>query len=41
MRRQSLERFPYRVIFEVRQDEVRILAIFHHSRQPGYWRSRR
>jgi len=35
-----VDRFPYRVIFEVRSEEVAILAIAHHRRRPGYWRER-
>jgi hypothetical protein len=36
-----LGRFPYRVIFEVRNDEIVVLAVAHHRRQPGFWRQRR
>ena len=39
-RRALVKRFPYVVIFEVRDKEVLIVAIVHGSREPGYWESR-
>jgi len=36
-----LRRFPYRMIFEVRKDEIVDLAVAHHRRQPGFWHKRR
>jgi toxin ParE1/3/4 len=35
-----LRRFPYRVVFVEAADEIRILAIAHTSREPGFWRGR-
>ncbi|MBI3461482.1 MAG: type II toxin-antitoxin system RelE/ParE family toxin [Planctomycetes bacterium] len=35
-----LPRFPYRIIYEVRSDEIVILAIAHNRRRPGYWSRR-
>jgi toxin ParE1/3/4 len=40
-RRALVGRFPYQVIFEIRQDHVHVLAVAHLRRQPGYWTSRR
>ena len=40
-RRWLLTRFPYSLIYTVVGDEIRILAVAHHSRRPGYWRGRR
>jgi plasmid stabilization system protein ParE len=40
-RYKMLRRFPYRVVFEVRDDEVVVKAIAHYSRRPGYWARRR
>jgi plasmid stabilization system protein ParE len=40
-RRVLMRRFPYSVIYSVEGDEIRILAVAHHSRRPGYWRARR
>lgn len=39
-RRFSLRRFPYSVIYRVESDELLIVAVAHHRRRPGYWRSR-
>lgn len=39
-RRMPLRRFPYSVIYALHADEVRILAIAHQRRKPGYWRDR-
>jgi plasmid stabilization system protein ParE len=30
--------FPYDVIYEPGDDEIRVLAVAHHRRRPGYWR---
>jgi toxin ParE1/3/4 len=40
VRRCSLERFPYALVFVELTDEIRILAVAHHRRRPGYWRGR-
>lgn len=40
-RRCPVDRFPFQVIFEIRPDEVVILAIAHGSRRPGYWKRRK
>jgi toxin ParE1/3/4 len=40
-RRWLLTRFPYSLIYAVAGDEIRILAVAHRSRRPGYWRGRR
>ncbi len=37
-RRRVLHRFPYSVVYDVEGSTVRILAVTHHRRQPGYWR---
>jgi plasmid stabilization system protein ParE len=39
-RRVFVPRFPYSVVFLRMSEEVRILAIAHQSRRPGYWRDR-
>ena len=39
-RRLVLPRFPYSVIYTISADEIRVLAVAHHSRKPGYWRDR-
>jgi plasmid stabilization system protein ParE len=35
-----LRRFPFTVVFRVRQERVEIIAVAHQSRRPGYWRHR-
>lgn len=40
IRRALLSRFPYAVVFLDREDEIRILAIAHTKRRPGYWLNR-
>jgi toxin ParE1/3/4 len=40
VRRAVLRRFPYSLIYSVAPNEVLVLAIAHHSREPGYWRDR-
>lgn len=41
VRRLLLDRFPYVVVYESAEDEVRILAVAHTRRRPNYWRHRR
>jgi plasmid stabilization system protein ParE len=41
VRRQFVRRFPYEIYFRASSDEVRILAVKHHRREPDYWKSRR
>jgi toxin ParE1/3/4 len=33
-------RFPYRVAYLVTSQELRVLAVAHTRRRPGYWQSR-
>jgi plasmid stabilization system protein ParE len=40
-RRLVMQRFPYSLIYIAASEELRILAVAHHSRRPGYWRGRR
>ena len=40
VRRRLVPRFPYAVLYSVREDEVRILAIMNQKRRPFYWRDR-
>ena len=35
-----LTRFPYRLIYRVRDEDIYIVAITHTSRRPGYWKNR-
>lgn len=40
-RRSNLKKFPYHFLFRVMSDHVRITAVRHHSRDPGYGSRRR
>lgn len=40
VRGKSLPRFPYTLIYQLQEDEVRILAVMHQSRRPLYWLGR-
>jgi len=40
VRRKVLRRFPYSIIFSIRPDRIRILAIASQKRRPFYWRGR-
>ena len=39
-RRCSLRGFPWSIYFQVRQNEILIVAVAHHHRMPGYWLTR-
>jgi toxin ParE1/3/4 len=36
----ALASFPYSVDYQVENDAVRLVAVTHQSRKPGYWRNR-
>lgn len=36
-----IHRYPYSVIYRIEGDSLRVLAVAHHSRRPGYWAGRR
>ena len=40
VRRALTDRFPYAVIFEEGEEEIRVLAVAHTRRRPNYWRRR-
>jgi toxin ParE1/3/4 len=40
-RRFSLHRFPYSIIYQVKPDLLRVVAVAHQSRRPGYWAKRK
>jgi plasmid stabilization system protein ParE len=40
LRRYRLQRFPHGIIYEIRKQDIRVLAIAHPSRDPNYWVSR-
>ncbi len=40
MRKVRVEDFPYAVIYRIEGRELRIIAVMHLHRRPGYWRER-
>ena len=41
VRKKLVRRFPYSVMYSIRLEGIRVLAIAHQKRRPFYWRSRR
>ncbi len=41
LRRFVLSRFPYAILYGCLEAELRIFAVSHSKRRPGYWRRRR
>ena len=39
-RRLPLRRFPYSIVYHLSGEEIRIVAMAHQRRKPGYWRGR-
>jgi plasmid stabilization system protein ParE len=39
--KKGLIRFPYSLVYSVRPNEIRILAVAHQKRRPFYWLGRR
>jgi len=37
VRRRLVPRFPYSVLYTVRSDHIRVLAVMHTKRRPLYW----
>lgn len=40
-RRLPLRKFPYSIVYYVRDEELRVVALAHHRRKPEYWGSRK
>jgi len=41
VRKKLIRRFPYSIMYSLRTEGIRILAIAHQKRRPFYWRGRR
>ena len=39
-RRCRLNRFPYGIVYRVKKDGIRLLAVMHQRREPNYWKTR-
>lgn len=37
VRRYPLRRFPYNIIYQQTAGELRVIAVAHQRRRPGYW----
>jgi plasmid stabilization system protein ParE len=40
LRRKVLRRFRFTLIYAVEPHQIRVLAVAHDNRRPGYWRAR-
>jgi toxin ParE1/3/4 len=40
-RRFPVRKFPYSIVYYVRGEEIRVIALAHHRRRPGYWAARK
>ena len=40
IRRYLVHRFPYGVVYQIRDDIVQVIAVMHLRRHPDYWRGR-
>jgi plasmid stabilization system protein ParE len=40
VRRQIVKKFPYAVVYYETGDEIRVLAVAHGRKRPGYWSGR-
>lgn len=40
IRRLPLRRFPYSIVYTLHGEEIKIFALAHQRRRPGYWRGR-
>lgn len=40
LRKLRLSRFPFSLIYQHEVQRILILAVAHHRRRPGYWKSR-
>ena len=40
LRRRILRKFPYSLLYVEEPGRIRILAVAHHKRRPGYWKDR-
>jgi len=40
LRQSLLYRFPFSLIYKLKENVVVVVAVAHHGRRPGYWKSR-
>lgn len=39
-RKINVERFPYKIVFRLTENDLHIVAFSHHKQRPDYWRKR-
>lgn len=39
-RRFPLRRFPYNLVYQIKPDGLRVIALAHQRRRPSYWKNR-
>lgn len=39
-RRFPVRKFPYSIVYDIRGEELIVVALAHHRRKPGFWSSR-
>jgi plasmid stabilization system protein ParE len=39
-RQLRVTRFPYSIVYRIRDDDIYVVAVAHTSRRPGYWKDR-
>jgi plasmid stabilization system protein ParE len=39
-RRYLIQKFPYSIVYAIEPDHIRIIAVAHNKRKPGYWSNR-
>ena len=40
-RKVPLHRFPYKIFYVIKKEEIIVLAFAHHKRKPNYWKKRK
>ena len=40
IRRKIIGRFPYSLLYVIEPDRIRVIAVAHQKRRPGYWSHR-
>ena len=40
IRRKIIGRFPYSLLYVIEPDRIRVIAVAHQKRRPGYWNHR-
>ena len=41
VRKIALRQFPYSIVYRDEPELIRVIAVAHHRREPGYWTKRR